>query len=418
MDKRPAAREELFVIARQYDAYIQLVFKDEELGRRSILAEGSGARWANAEPAELDEFVDTDETLLRYGLLSRYTGFDTLSVIRPITAEDGERLGTLFLHYDMTRVNSSIRSVFAGSLTAFAVAVVIAVPLVMLLVRGVTRPITYLTEVVTDYTAGNFERRSQLKGDDELARLGNTFNAMAEELSTLEEARRSFVANVSHELRSPLTSMRGFLEAMADGTIPPEDRDGYIDIVLDENKRMTVMVNDLLDLARIESGQYKITPEVFDISELIRRTVITFDARVAEKSLEMIIDLPEDPLYAEADPARIQQVLHNLVDNAVKYTPQGGRTEVLCSAEKHIITVRVRDNGCGIPKEDLDHIFDRFYKAEKAHTPDGVSGTGLGLSIAKLIMDEHGQKLTVSSDENGTEFAFTLKQAVKPAGKR
>ena len=420
--KRPVAREELFVIARRYDAYIQLFFDDGELGQRNFLAQDSGTRWADAEEADLQESIQQVKSgsyeELRYGLLSRYTGFDTLTVMRPITSEAGEELGVMFFHYDMTGVNRSIREVFASVATISAVALVIAVPLVMLLVRGVTKPISHITDVVRDYTKGDFSRRVKLKGDDELARLGSTFNAMADELNTLEQARRSFVANVSHELRSPLTSMRGFLEAMEDGTIPPEDRDEYIGIVLDENRRMTVMVNDLLDLARIESGQYKITPEVFDITELIRRTVITFEARIASKNMQVDISLPDDPLYVEADPVRIGQVLHNLVDNAVKYTPDGGRIGVGCRAEKHIVTVRVSDNGCGIPAEDLPHIFDRFYKAEKAHTPDGVSGTGLGLSIAKLIMDEHGQSLTVASDENGTEFAFTLRQTVKPSGKR
>ncbi|MBO6060577.1 MAG: HAMP domain-containing protein, partial [Clostridia bacterium] len=411
VDKRPAAREELFVIARRYDAYIQLFFDDEELGQRNFLAEDSGTRWARAEEAELTEYIEQVKSgsfkELRYGLLSKYTGFETLTVMRPITNEDDNSLGVMFFHYDMTRVNRSIRDVFAGVATIAAIALILAVPLVMLLVRSITRPITHLNDVVKDYTKGNFARRAELTGKDEVAKLGRSFDAMADQLNTLEAARRSFVANVSHELRSPLTSMRGFLEAMTDGTIPQEDWPGYIDIVLEENRRMTVMVNDLLDLARIESGQYKLNPEAFDVTELIRRTVITFEARIAAKELNVDIDLPEDPVYVEADPTRIAQVLHNLVDNAVKYTGDGGSISISCSAERHIVTVKVADNGCGIPKEDLPHIFDRFYKAEKAHTPDGVSGTGLGLSIAKIIMDEHEQQLTVGSDEHGTVFAFT-----------
>ncbi len=422
VDKQRAAREELFVIARRYDAYIQLFFDDATLGQRNFLAVDSGTRWANAEEANLTEYIeqvkDGSYKELRYGLLSKYTGFETLTAMRPITTEEGEDLGVLFFHYDMTGVNRSIRDVFAGVATIAAIALIIAVPLVMLLVRSITRPISLLNGVVKDYTKGNFARRADLKGRDEVARLGASFDTMADQLNTLEAARRSFVANVSHELRSPLTSMRGFLEAMTDGTIPQEDWPGYIEIVLEENRRMTVMVNDLLDLARIESGQYKLNPEAFDVTELIRRTVITFEARIAAKELSVDIDLPDDPVYVEADPTRIAQVLHNLVDNAVKYTGERGRIAISCRAERHVVTVTVADNGCGIPAEDLPHIFDRFYKAEKAHTPDGVSGTGLGLSIAKIIMDEHEQQLTVSSDEHGTEFAFTLKQTVKPAAKR
>ena len=346
------------------------------------------------------------------------TGFYTLTVVRPVETKSGVKLGTIFFHYDMTGVNGSIKNALSTVATISAIAIAAAIPLVTILVRGITHPISGITDVVKDFTRGNFSRRVQVKGHDELSNLGSSFNTMADELNTLEEARRSFVANVSHELRSPLTSMRGFLEAMADGTIPPEDRDDYIEIVLDENRRMTVMVNDLLDLARIESGQYKLTMSVFDVNELIRRTVLTFEARIKGKRLSVDIDLPSEPLYAEADEARITQVLHNLVDNAVKYTPDDGELGICCRHEKHTVRVRVTNSGPGIPAEDLPHVFDRFYKAEKAHTPSGSSGTGLGLSIAKLIMDQHEQELTATSEPGRTEFAFTLKRAARPSGKK
>ena len=233
---------------------------------------------------------------------------------------------------------------------------------------------------------------------------------MADELNTLEEARRSFVANVSHELRSPLTSMRGFLEAMIDGTIPVEERDGYMEIVLDENRRMTVMVNDLLDLARIESGQYKLNFSTFDINELMRRAVITFEARIKAKRQNITISLPEGSVYVEADSVRINQVLHNLIDNAVKYSPEDGRLSIECRPEKHIVRVLISNTGAGIPADALPHVFDRFYKAEKAHTPSGTSGTGLGLSIAKLIIDQHEQEIRAESENGVTCFSFTLKR--------
>ena len=178
------------------------------------------------------------------------------------------------------------------------------------------------------------------------------------------------------------------------------------------------MVNDLLDLARIESGQYKLTMSVFDVNELIRRTVITFEARIRAKRLNVTIDLPNEPLYVEADETRITQVLHNLADNAVKYTPDGGALSISCRHERHIARVSVVNSGPGIPAEALPHVFDRFYKAEKAHTPSGTSGTGLGLSIAKLIMDQHEQELTVSSENGRTEFLFTLKRAARSGARK
>lgn len=419
VDKRTAAREEFYVLVRQFDAYLQIVFDSPDLGRYSVYDSASGDRWANAEEAELDELVrevkaDGHERF-SYGLLTKYTGFYTLTVMRPVTDADGRTHGVIFFHYDMTGVNGSIRSTLKTVAMLSGIAILIAIPLVTLLVRGVTHPISHMTDVVRDFTRGDFSRRVKVRGRDELSNLGMSFNAMADELNTLEEARRSFVANVSHELRSPLTSMRGFLEAMTDGTIPPDEYESYIEIVLDENRRMTVMVNDLLDLARIESGQYKISPAPFDITELVRRTVITFEQRIHQKGFTVEVRLPDEPLYADADEARIAQVLHNLVDNAVKYTPERGRLCVGCTQEKHLLRVRVENSGPGIPQADLPHVFDRFYKAEKAHTPSGTSGTGLGLSIAKLIIDQHGQQLTADSRDGLTWFEFTLKRAKKPA---
>ena len=422
VDKRPSAQEAFRMIVRLYDAYLQIYFDSAELGRYSVYNESTGSRWAVAEETDLSSeraAVDSGSyEACRYGLLTDVTGFYTLTVVRPVETKSGAKLGTIFFHYDMTGVNGSIKNALSTVATISALAIAAAIPLVTILVRGITHPISGITDVVKDFTRGNFSRRVKVKGHDELSNLGSSFNAMADELNTLEEARRSFVANVSHELRSPLTSMRGFLEAMADGTIPPEDRDDYIEIVLDENRRMTVMVNDLLDLARIESGQYKLTMSVFDVNELIRRTVLTFEARINAKRLSVDIDLPGEPVYAEADEARITQVLHNLVDNAVKYTPEDGRLGICCRHEKHTVRVRVTNSGPGIPAEDLPHVFDRFYKAEKAHTPSGTSGTGLGLSIAKLIMDQHEQELTASSENGRTEFTFTLKRAARSGARK
>ena len=421
VDKRPNAREEFQFIVRLYDAYLQLCFDSEELGRYSLYNSSSGDRWAVAEQADLSGYIESVKSgeyeKCQYGLLTKLTGFRTLTVMRPITTKDGETLGVAFFHYDMTGVYTSIRNAMMSVLLFCAIAVAVSIPLVMVLVRSVTHPISHMTDVVEDFAKGNLSRRVELKGRDELANLGSSFNTMADELNTLEDARRSFVANVSHELRSPLTSMRGFLEAMADGTIPAEDRDGYIDIVLDENRRMTVMVNDLLDLARIESGQYKLSMTDFDLTELIRRTVITFEARIGAKRLSVDFRLPDEPLYVEADSARITQVLHNLVENAIKYTPEGGYLKIECRPERHIARVQIVNSGPGIPKEALPHVFDRFYKAEKAHTPTGTSGTGLGLSIAKLIIDQHDQSISVTSDSGMTCFSFTLKRGAKPAAK-
>ena len=414
VDKRGSAAESFQMAVRLYDAYLQIYFNSDELGRYSVYNDASGYRWAIAEDTDLSgyarEALRTGKETFRYGLLNDYTGFDTLTVIRPIASDENHPLGVVFFHYDMTGVNTSIQRSLSSIVTFCIIAIAVAIPLVTILVRGMTNPITKITDVVKDFTRGNFSRRVAVKGKDELSNLGQSFNTMADELNTLEEARRSFVANVSHELRSPLTSMRGFLEAMIDGTIPVDERDGYMEIVLDENRRMTVMVNDLLDLARIESGQYKLNFSTFDINELMRRAVITFEARIKAKRQNITISLPEGSVYVEADSVRINQVLHNLIDNAVKYSPEDGRLSIECRPEKHIVRVLISNTGAGIPADALPHVFDRFYKAEKAHTPSGTSGTGLGLSIAKLIIDQHEQEIRAESENGVTCFSFTLKR--------
>ncbi len=415
--KRPVARDELLTIARKYDALIQLYFTDPALGRRDFFDEQKNASWRSCEYADLSDWADRiiageAHGNISYNMLSPYTSVKTATVMSAITTKEGKTLGAIFLHYDMTGVYHSINRIYLDTAASAAAAVAVVVPIVYVITKNITRPVSHIREVVTAFTGGKFERRVELKHDDELGQLGRSFNLMADELASLEETRRSFVANVSHELRSPLTSMRGFLEAMEDGTIPADEHDKYIEIVLDETRRMSGMVNELLDVARIESGQYKLNFSVFDINELIRRVIITFETRVAAKGLNVDISSDEDPIMVDADRDRIGQVLHNLIDNSIKFSRQdGGCIGVRCRCDKHLVYISVSDNGCGIPEKDLPHIFDRFYKANRAHTYANHSGTGIGLSIAKLVLEQHGQQISVSSDENGTEFTFTLSRS-------
>ena len=276
----------------------------------------------------------------------------------------------------------------------------------------VINPFVEMNHAVQCYSRGDFSTRIPVEGRDEAAQLGKSLNEMAEQLRDLEDTRRSFVANVSHELRSPLTSMKGFLEAMQDGTIPPENYPEYIEIVLNETRRMVTLVNDLLDLARIESGTIQLNFEVFDVNELIRRTLLTFEARLIENEMEMEVHFAQEQCAVYADPTQIGQVLRNLIDNAIKYSPKGRSLSVSTYSMRKTVYVTVRDTGIGIPQEDVPHVFDRFYKVEKAHTPAPQMGSGLGLSIVKRIIESHGQSITVRSARGrGTQFTFTLERA-------
>ncbi len=324
---------------------------------------------------------------------------------------DGES-SVLLLHADLSGLNRHTSELLLWTSLICLLAFLAAVLVSYYSAHRVIDPFVEINHIVQCYSRGDFSQRIALTGKDEAAQLGRSFNEMAEQIKDLDNTRRSFVANVSHELRSPLTSMKGFLEAMQDGTIPEENYSEYIGIVLGETRRMATMVNDLLDLSRIESGMIELQYEVFDINELVRRTLITFETRLAEKNMEMDVRFAQEQCYVYADSAKIGQVLRNLIDNAIKYSGEGNTVGVSTYSMRKEVYVTVKDNGVGIPQEDIPHVFDRFYKVEKAHTPSPQVGSGLGLSIVKRIIEQHGQTITVRSARGrGTQFTFSLERA-------
>jgi len=223
----------------------------------------------------------------------------------------------------------------------------------------------------------------------------------------VEESRKEFVANVSHELRSPVTSIHGFVEGMLDGTIPQEESPRYLQIVFDETNRMKRLIADLLQLSRMDKGVTKLTLSDFDINELIRRVIIGRMADIEEKQLDVQLEFAQEPCFVSADNDKIAQVVHNIVDNALKFVVDCGRLTIT-SALLHdsMVAVTIENDGEPIAPHDRDHLFERFYKADKAHTFG--KGTGLGLSICKQIMDLHSQTLEVLPLEKGAGFRFTL----------
>lgn len=315
----------------------------------------------------------------------------------------------------MLDIREKTETVAVEILLIILVTTLVAVVIVRMTTLRLTKPFVDMTGVVQRYVKGDYNLRIDVPGTQEAAELAESFNQMADEVRDLETTRRAFVQNVSHELRSPLTSMKGFLEAMQDGTIPANDYDRYIDIVLSETRRMGSMVNDLLDLARIESGKQALNVEVFELHGLIARTLLTFEARIYEKTMDVDVRFGAEQYYVEADSAQIEQVLRNIIDNAIKYSPDKSRICVTTSAVGKKIVVSIADNGQGIPKEDIPHIFDRFYKVEKAHTYSSHSGTGLGLSITRRIIEQHGETIELKSElGKGSDFTFTLKRANAP----
>jgi signal transduction histidine kinase len=231
---------------------------------------------------------------------------------------------------------------------------------------------------------------------------------MAKDLATLESSRRSFVANVSHELKTPMTTIGGFIDGILDGTIEKEKEPYYLGIVSDEVKRLSRLVTSMLNMSKIEAGELNIKPSRFDISEQIFKTVLAFEQLIQKKNINILgLDQMKN-LYLSADEDMINQVIYNLVDNAVKFTPPLGVIEISAYEENESAVVRIKNSGSGISSEEIGKVFERFYKVDKSRSYD-VRGAGLGLYIVKSIIELHGGTISVSSVENMyTEFVFRL----------
>jgi len=231
---------------------------------------------------------------------------------------------------------------------------------------------------------------------------------MAESLEKIEENRRQFISNVSHEIRSPLTSIKGFISGILDGVIPKEKEQYYLSLAYDETQRLTRLVNDLLDLSAIEAGQLKLRIEEVNINEIIRLTVIKFEQKIKEKKLKADVCLQDDDLYVVGDKDRLIQVVTNLIDNAIKYSDEGENIEVKTKVKGSKVYVSVYNSGANISEEDMKHIWSRFYKADKARS--SKVSTGLGLSIVRSILTQLGEDIWVENKQQGVMFTFTLKK--------
>lgn len=275
--------------------------------------------------------------------------------------------------------------------------------------KGLTDPLYEMQEVTRHFAKGEFEHRANenyRKGY--LSDFAKSLNKMADELAADEEAQRSFVANVSHELKTPMTTIGGFIDGILDGTIPPEQQKGYLTIVSNEIKRLSRTVVSMLNLSKIEAGEVSIAPVKYDIGKQIFDTLLSFEKQINDKniSVEGFEDMGSVPINADKD--LIQQVIYNLFDNAVKFTPENGVISVHAQNEDGKTVVSIRNTGTGVSDEEISRIFERFYKVDKSRSYD-VKGVGLGLYIVKTIINMHDGEITARS-ENGKyiEFCFEI----------
>ena len=338
--------------------------------------------------------------------------FDTfteeqLSVFAPITSDFKVR-GYVVIHYPMSNLTASCNSLLNISYIMLVILFLLSLIILIFFTELVYLPLRKITQATEQYASGNMHYEFQIDSEDEIGYLGATISYMAGEIARSEDDQKKFVANVSHDFRSPLTSIKGYLEAMLDGTIPPELYEKYLNIVLNETERLRKLTNSLLTLNNLNTKGMLLDISRFNINAVIRNTAASFEGTCRKKMIAIELILTGDELYVKADVGKIQQVLYNLLDNAIKFSHEDSIIRIETTEKHNKVFVSVKDSGIGIPKDELKQIWERFYKSDLSRGKD-KKGTGLGLSITREIIRSHGENINVISTEGvGSEFIFSL----------
>ena len=326
-----------------------------------------------------------------------------------VVSESGENFGNVFVCSSSMIMTDLIQSISKAIVLAVLWVMMAALIAVYFITEKITGPLKKISRAAKQFASGKFDTRVEVTGSDEVAELALAFNNMAESLDNYDSMRNTFISNVSHDLRTPMTSISGFVDGILDGVIPPEKYDYYLRIISSEVKRLSRLVSTLLDISKIQAGERKFTMAPFDICEMSRQIVLSFEQKIEERRLSVEFDCDEDNISVIADRDAIYQIMYNLCDNAVKFSTEGGLLRISIHRQKSKkLTVSVYNEGAGIPKDDIPYVFERFYKSDKSRGLN-KTGVGLGLYISKTIIDAHSERIWVESESGKScEFSFTL----------
>ena len=326
----------------------------------------------------------------------------------PLTDSEGDPIGYLAVSADSSELTETWRE-SAGRLVMVAIVVmIIAVPVSLFMTLRTTKPIKEMTDTVDRFARGDYAARVDIPFDDELGQLADSFNLMADTLERQEKQRSEFIANVSHELKTPMTTIAGFADGILDGTIPREKADEYLSVISSETHRLSRLVRSMLDVSSLSAKDPDvIRSHSFDLTDVICQTLLSLESRILERKLDVDADLPEEPIFALGDRDAITQVVYNLLDNAAKFADPGTVIRISLWKRNDRAYVSVADHGPTIPEEELPLIFDRFHKSDKSRSMDR-NGVGLGLYLVKTILDNHHEDIAVTSTDGLTTFTFTL----------
>lgn len=362
-------------------------------------------------PADIIALLDSNGSMNQISDLGGMYSSSRYVVAQPIiVADDDEVLGYVF-------VSNAIDNMLGAWSTFLEVAAfvtisvfVAALAISLVYSKRMARPLDEIAAASRKFARGDFSVRVKQVEDstDEMGALIDSFNKMADSLEVAEARRSEFIANISHELRTPMTTIAGFADGILDGTIPPEDEAKYLRSIRDETRRLSRLVRDMLDVSQMKARASDETKRtVFDLTELVVQTLLSFESRATQKNLDVDPQLPDNHIMVRADKDAITQVIYNLLDNAVKFAHPNTCITLRLYKDNGKAYVSVKDIGETIPPDDLPFIFDRFHKSDRSRSLD-TSGVGLGLYLVKSIINSHDEDIAVRSEDGATEFVFTL----------
>lgn len=387
----------------QLEAAVWFVDKDGSMISSAVSEDYPSA------PGHIDDFDPAESGSQQYqiGNYHNYFEEDVMTVIAPVVYGYTPN-GYLLIHKYTSDIHDTQNILLHAAIITVLVIYIFSFMILLAFQFFIYRPLHKITEAATQYASGNLEYEIPVNTEDEMGYLSASLNYMSSHLRDMDDYQKKFVANVSHDFRSPLTSIKGYVEAMADGTIPPELYDKYLKIILFETERLTDLTQDLLTLNEFDTKNILLNKEIFDIHDMIKHVAASFEGTCTQKRISIEVILAAKHLNVNADKRKIQQVLYNLLDNAIKFSEPDSVVTIETTERGEKVYTSIKDDGIGIPRSSLNKVWERFYKSDLSRGKD-KKGTGLGLAIVKEAIQAHGENINVVSTEGvGTEFIFSL----------
>lgn len=384
-----------------------VVFATDTAGRVLMCSEGENCRHKTAVSEKILEKIRTDGEYFELGDLGGAAPQRYYTSARAVYDEAGRAMVYVFASADAAGMGVFVSDMFSSFVLSAGLMLLVASVLSILLTSRLTTPLRRIAAAARKFGGGDFSVRVPVEGDDEVAQLAQTFNNMASSLETIDSSRASFMGNIAHELRTPMTTIKGFIDGMLDGTIPPEMQQHYLSLVSQEVGRLARLTQNMLDITKLEAGEYRVHASSYDVWETITAVVLSAEQRIEENKIQIDGFAPSKTMvYADAD--LVYQVFYNIFDNAIKFTPEGGTIALSVTKSGGAVTISVQNTGEGISPEALPFVFERFYKEDKSRGLN-ARGNGLGLHICKVLVNLSGGKIWAESELGSwCRFSFTL----------